>query len=100
MCSRVFSPQEFSALWHVLYTGDMEHDWDKLEVLEAFRWKEGSGDNERLGVETDLRFRESRRWGGFPLAIEVYCYILTVRGSASLKLRVDSVGRTISSSPV
>ena len=53
----------------------------------------------------DFRFREGRaaRWGGFPLAVGHLvrcCYFLMVRGSVSLKLRVDSAGRTISLFPV
>jgi hypothetical protein len=37
---------------------------------------------------------------GDGVAGEIYCYRLMVRGAVSLKLSVDSAGRTISFSPV
>jgi hypothetical protein len=62
----------------------------------------GSEGAERLGVVGSGR-EEPPGGGGFFwlwLTRQTYCYILMVRGSVSLKLRVDSAGRTISFSPV
>src|ERR1700730_2938270 len=71
---------------------------------KEFCCERGREDAERLGIETDFRFREERAaraafvWTW--VTREICCYILTVRGSVSWKLRADSAGRTISFSPV
>jgi hypothetical protein len=48
--------------------------------------------------------RRAAQVGGFPFGwgwpVELTCYCLMVRGSVSLKLRVDSAGKTTSFSPV